>query len=96
MEIAAALSRVDASIFAAGVGESSFLHRQRICEGLDFLGIRLDNSCNKRAVGGEKEVEISSLDSPVKVFVIPTDEELLLAREVYALLGNSYGISCQV
>ena len=87
---AAALGRVDAIVFTAGVGENSFPHRLKICEGLGFLGVKIDGSKNKRAVGGEKEMEINSPDSPVKVFVIPTDEELMFAKEVFAILKGRY------
>ena len=82
----AALGRVDAIVFTGGVGENSFLHRLRICDGLDLLGIRINNRKNKLAVGGQREMEISSMDSRVKVFVIPANEELVFAKEVFALL----------
>ncbi len=79
---------IDAIVFTAGVGENSFFHRQKVCEGLDFLGIKLDNEKNKQAVGGEKEMEISLPGSRIRVFVIPTNEELVIAEDVFALLQN--------
>ena len=79
---------VDALVFTAGVGENSLFHRKKICEGLDFLGIRLDNEKNKQAVGGEKEMEISLPGSRIRVFVIPTNEEMVIAEDVFALLQN--------
>ena len=87
----AGMGRVDAIVFTAGVGENSFLHRQKVCEGLDFLGIRINNNKNKQAVGGENEMEISLPGSRVRVFVIPTNEELVTAEDVFALLENSNG-----
>lgn len=84
----AGMGGVDAIAFTAGVGENSFLHRQKICEGLEFLGIQIDNKKNKQAVGGGKEVEISLPGSRVRVFVIPTNEELVTAEGVYSLLNK--------
>lgn len=85
---AAAMGGVDAIVFTAGVGENSYLHRRKICEGLEFLGIKMDYEKNKLAVSEEKETEISSLNSSVRVFVIPTNEELVLAEEVFTLIEN--------
>ncbi|MFC1995274.1 acetate kinase [Chloroflexota bacterium] len=84
----AALGRVDTIVFTGGVGEKSFLHRGKICEGLESLGIKIDDWKNKLAVDEKKEREISTPDSLVKVFVIPTDEEVVLAKEVFTLLKN--------
>jgi acetate kinase len=86
----AALGKVDAVVFTAGVGENSFLHRQKVCEGLEYLGIRLSSQRNKRAVGGQEETEISSARSRVKVFVIPTNEELMIAEDTFALVENKW------
>jgi acetate kinase len=86
----AALGGVDAIVFTAGGGENSFLHRQKICEGLEYLGIKLSSQRNKRAVGGKKETEISSARSRVKVFVIPTNEELMIAEDTFALVENKW------
>jgi len=84
----AALGGVDAIVFTAGVGENSFLHRQKVCEGLEYLGIKLSFQRNKQAVGGQKEMEISSARSRVKVFVIPTNEELMIAEDTFTLVGT--------
>jgi acetate kinase len=81
---------VDAIVFTAGVGENSFLHRQKVCEGLEDLGIKLSSQRNKQAVGGQKEMEISSARSRVKVFVIPTNEELMIAEDAFALVGGKW------
>jgi acetate kinase len=84
----AALGGVDAIVFTAGVGENSFLHREKVCEGLETLGIELSSQKNKQAVGGQKETEISEPRSRVKVFVIPTNEELMIAEDTFELVGG--------
>ncbi|HLT93124.1 MAG TPA: hypothetical protein VKZ56_01125, partial [Membranihabitans sp.] len=66
----------------AGIGENSELIRQMVCENLDFLGIVLDRDKNKK-VNGEISV-ISSDHSKVEILVIPTNEELEIARQVYS------------
>lgn len=81
----AAMGGVDAVAFTAGVGENSPLHRAKICENLEFLGIRLDHEKNESVLGGV-EAEVSADDSKCKVFVIPTNEELIIAEDVMALL----------
>jgi acetate kinase len=80
----AALGSVDAVVFTGGAGENSYLHREKICEGLDCFGIRLSLQKNRKAGGGPKEVVISSPRSKVKVFVIPTNEELMIAEDTFA------------
>ena len=78
----AVLGGVDAIIFTAGIGENSPLLRKMICERLAYLGISLvENANNKRG----EEVEISTSDSKVKIFVIPTNEELVIAQDTVAL-----------
>lgn len=79
---AAAMGGVDAVVFTAGLGENSSLVRKKICQSLKFIGIKLDLVRND--VRG-KEKEISAEDSPVKVFVIPTNEELVIARDTLRL-----------
>ena len=76
---AAALGGQDALVFTAGVGENSPLIRGKVCEGLEFLGIELDKKANAKAIG--TEALISKKDSRVKVFAIPTNEELVIARD---------------
>lgn len=87
---AAALGGVDAVVFTAGVGENSPLHRERACQGLEFLGIQLDRRANHSAVGRAGEADISTPDSNVRVFVIPTDEELVMVEDAAAILDNRY------
>ena len=79
---AAALNGVDAIVFTAGVGENSASMRASICDGLEFLGVKLDAEKNK--LRGE-EVVISTPDSKVTVWVIPTNEELMIAQDTAAL-----------
>jgi len=70
----------DAVIFTGGIGENSPVVRRRICEGLERLGLTLDEERNAAAAGGAT-TEISTSDSPLKAWVIPTNEELLIARD---------------
>lgn len=79
---AAAMGGVDAVVFTAGLGENAIETRLDICKGLEFLGIELD--AEKNNVRG-KATEISKDGAKVKVFVIPTNEELVIARDTKAL-----------
>ncbi|MEH7462159.1 acetate kinase [Bacillus thuringiensis] len=81
---AARMKGVDAIIFTAGIGENSALIRERVLEGLEFMGVYFDPKRNN--FRGE-EAFISFPHSPVKVIVIPTDEEVMIARDVVRL-GN--------
>jgi acetate kinase len=74
----AAMNGVDAIVFTAGIGENTPSLRTALCANLSYLGIAIDEEKNK--IRGE-DVEISTPDSKVKVFVIPTDEELVIARD---------------
>ncbi len=85
----AVLGSVDAIVFTAGVGERGWQIREMACEGLECLGIHLDKEKNRAAVKGE-ECVITTEDSPVKVFVIPTDEELVFTEDVAAILEGTY------
>ena len=77
---AAALGGLDTLVFAGGIGENAPLVRARICEGLDFLGLRLDDQLNT-----DNSPRISRAASRVNVRVIPTDEEIVLAKAALAL-----------
>lgn len=79
----AAMNGVDAICFTAGLGENSSFVRNMICSYLKYLGITLDQEANSKR--GEDMV-ISTEDSRTKVLVIPTNEELAIARETYALV----------
>jgi acetate kinase len=81
-----ALNGADAIVFTAGIGENSAMLRAAICANLDRLGIVLDPARNSAARGGE--AVISAATSRVRVLVVPTNEELVVAREVRRLLGS--------
>ena len=80
---AAAMGGVDVIVFTAGVGENQVSMRSSVCKGLEFLGVKFDEERNQ--VHGEERV-ISANDSKVKVVVIPTDEELMIATDTMNLL----------
>lgn len=77
---AAALNGCDAIVFTAGLGENQATHRRKVCESLAYLGVKIDNTLNEEMIRG-KEGKISAPDSTVEVFVIPTNEELVIARD---------------
>ena len=79
----AVLETVDAVVFTGGIGENSVFMRQKICNGLNQLGVQLDEEANRTAVA--KEAEISASDSRVKIFVIPTNEQVAIANDTYEL-----------
>ena len=79
----AAMNGVDAIVFTAGVGENGAHNRAAICEGLEYMGVKLDPERN--AVRGDEHL-ISADDSAVKVFVIATNEELMIARDTKAIV----------
>jgi len=83
---AAVLNGADAIVFTAGLGENSASCREAICERLAYLGVKIDKEANASARG--KKMEISTADSKVKVFVIPTNEELVIARDTKELAGK--------
>lgn len=89
-EYAFALGRVDAVVFTAGVGENSGLIRQKTLEGLEFFGIKLDKEKNLSTFSKHGETEISAPDSKIKVFMIPTNEELVFVEDVVAIIRNRY------
>lgn len=80
----AAMNGVDAIVFTAGVGENDRGMREMILRGLDYLGVEVDYDYNMNCPRGE-EVEISTKSSRVKVFVIPTDEEMVIAQDTARL-----------
>jgi acetate kinase len=75
----AAMGGADAVVFTGGIGENSPEVRAEICAGLEWAGLRLDNDKNERAVGVESL--ISGEESTLRAYAIPTDEELLIARD---------------
>lgn len=78
----AKLNGCDCLVFTAGVGENGYDVRECICSNLDFLGVKMDNEKNK--VRG-KEVDVATADSKVRIFVIPTNEELVIARDTMTM-----------
>jgi len=76
---AAALGGLDILVFTGGVGENQWKTRAAVCENMEFIGIKLDDEKNRNIRG--VEAVISTEDSPVKVVVIPTDEELMIALD---------------
>jgi len=86
----AILGRLDAVVFTAGVGEMAWLIREKALEDLEHIGIKLDKEKNRTTMTRKVETTITTPDSPVKVFVIPTDEELVFTEDVVAILEETY------
>jgi acetate kinase len=86
----AALGTVDAIVFTAGVGENAGVIRQMALENLEAMGIVVDKEKNLGTFSKHGETEISTPESRVKVFVIPTDEELVFVEDVVAILEDKY------
>lgn len=82
---AAVLDGVDIIVFTGGVGENQTSTREKICKHLNYLGVTFDAEANKTR---GKEIEISAKDSKVRVVVIPTDEELVIATDTAAIVGE--------
>lgn len=85
----AVLGRTDALIFTAGVGENGARLRQAVCEGLEPLGFRLDPEKNRQTAG--TEAVISAHDSGIAIFVIPTNEELMIAMDTHDIYRKRKG-----
>ena len=83
---AAAMGGVDVIIFAGGVGENQPDCREAALEGLEFLGVKLDKEVNNKMRG--EEAVLSTPDSKVKVLLIPTDEEMMIASDTYDIVKN--------
>ena len=83
---AAAMGGVDSILFTGGIGENSSNFRQRVCEGLEFMGVKIDADLNEKASRGENK--FSTEDSKVQVWVLPTNEELLIARDTKEIVDN--------
>ncbi|HEY0558492.1 MAG TPA: acetate kinase, partial [Thermoanaerobaculia bacterium] len=81
----AALGGVDAVAFAGGIGENAPAIRERTLAGLDALGLDVDPARNSQAQGTESE--ISPEGARTRVFVIPTNEELMIARDAFQIIG---------
>jgi len=84
--------RLDAIVFTAGVGEMGPHIREKACEGLEIIGAKLDLKKNKTSLSRNGEFEISTDDSKVKILVIPTDEELVMTEDAFALMNGTYDV----
>ena len=82
---AAELGRVDAIVFTAGIGENDAELREKVCDYLGFMGVKIDKAKNDCR---GKEVEITGNGSSVRVFIIPTNEELMIAKDTQAIAGR--------
>ena len=81
----AALGKVDAIVFTAGIGENTVLMRKAILANMDAFGISVDAAKNEVAIRGA-QMDISKDGTPVRILVIPTNEELMIAKETLALV----------
>ena len=80
---AVSLKGIDTIVFTGGIGENQINIRKKICENLEWMGVKLDlNKNNTRS----EEIKISSEDSKINVYVVPTNEELVIARDTKALV----------
>lgn len=86
---AAAMGGVHAVVFTAGIGENNPEVRRLCVEGLEFLGIRIDPERNQTAAKGEPVVDVSAPDADARVLVIPTNEELVIARDTVAIVSET-------
>ncbi|MBN1324781.1 MAG: acetate kinase [Alphaproteobacteria bacterium] len=83
---------IDAIVFTAGIGENGFLWRESVCKDMEHLGIKLNKEINDKTASfmNSGETEISTPDSKIKVFMIPTNEELVLVEDTLAILNGTY------
>jgi acetate kinase len=84
----AELNGIDAIVFTGGIGENDFIVRKIVCESLNYLGLTFDSEKNEETwkKGRQTEGELSKEDSKIKVFVIPTNEELQMVRSATRIL----------
>jgi acetate kinase len=88
----AVLGRVDALVFTAGVGEFAWFMRDKILEGLEGIGIAYDPVKNEMSHTRNTETIISTPESKIPIYIIPTDEELVMTEDAYALMQGTYDI----
>ena len=88
----AELGHVDAIVWTAGVGERGPIIREKACSGLENYGIKIDPERNQWSFTGNAETYIHADDSATKIFVIPTDEELVMTEDAYALMKGTYDV----
>jgi len=87
---AAVLGTVDALVFTAGAGELNWKLREKVLEGLEGFGVKLDKKKNETTISRDQETLISTDDSRIKIYVIPTDEEIVFIEDVVAILEGRY------
>ena len=80
------MNGIDVLTFTAGVGEKGELSREAICNYFEFMGLKINKEYNRTLKG--VETEISTKDSKIKVFIIPTNEELMIARQTLKTICN--------
>ena len=85
---AAAMGGVDAVVFTGGIGENNPHYRARVAEKLAFMGVELDEETNKKAMRTSEEFVLTTPDSKVKVLMIPTNEELMIAKDTLELVSK--------
>ena len=85
---AAAMDGVDAIVFTAGLGENNPHLRELVCENMSYLGVKIDTAVNDKALRQPNIVKLSTDDSRVAVYLIPTNEELVIARDTEALVSG--------
>ena len=88
----AVLGRVDALVLTAGVGEFAWFMRKKILEGLDGIGMVYDPAKNEIARTRNTETLISKPESKIPIYIIPTDEELVMTEDAYALMAGTYDV----
>jgi len=81
----AVVGEAEAVIFSGGIGENSPVAREKICQNMEWFGLKLDSAANSKVTG--KDGRISAGDSRLNAFVVHTDEELIIARETARLIG---------
>ncbi|MBP5433384.1 acetate kinase [Ruminococcus sp.] len=82
----AAMNGLDAVLFTGGIGENSWEVREQVCQNMDYFGIKIDEALNRTIRG--KLTKISTPDSKIEVWIVPTNEELLIARDTLALISK--------
>jgi acetate kinase len=86
----AVIGPLDGLVFTTGTGAAEWIVREKVLQGLESFGIRFDRDKNRAVRGEQGEAEISSAGSPVRTFVMPTDEELVFVEDTVAICAGSY------
>ena len=81
------MNGADALVFTGGVGENDPMVRRKVCNNMEYVGLLLDDDLNTNAKRGV-ESKISKQDSKIAVYIIPTDEELMIARDTYCIVSG--------